>query len=231
MSGDAGDRPVRLGFVLDRPAVARALILAVVGLGAASLAGVVSTRVFGDGHLHGFVPLFDLDREMNVPTWFSSALFLLAAVLLWKAGDLSGAVSPARRRPLWRGLALLFVLLSLDEVAAVHEMAVDPLRRLFHAGGVLYFSWVIAGAALAALVVLACGRLVLSLPSQVRARVIAAAVLFLAGALGMEMLAGRLVEQGGGAGLAYALMANLEEVLELSGQVVFIDGLLRLLAG
>jgi hypothetical protein len=42
---------------------------------------------------------------------------------------------------------MVFVFLSIDESAAIHEMAVEPMRRLFNAHGLLYFSWVILGAA------------------------------------------------------------------------------------
>jgi len=223
-------RPVRIVLALDPPSVIRALFIVVVALAAGSLAGQVSTYFLGDGHLWGFVPQFNLDREMNVPTWFSSILFLFAAVLLWKAGDIPGP-GLARFRAHWRGLAVVFVCLSIDETAAFHEMAVDPLRKLFRAHGVLYFSWVIAGSVFVVAIGLAFLRLWLSLPGRTRALFLSAAFLFLSGALGMEMAAGRFVEWHGSASFAYALMANAEETLEMLGQVVFLKGIFTLFAG
>jgi len=219
--------PIRLAFALDLPSVVRALFIAVVVLAAASLAGQISTYFFGDGHLQGFVPQFNLDREMNVPTWFSSFLFLIAATLLWKAGSLPGP-EPAPFRAHWRGLAVLFVGLSIDETAALHEMAVDPLRKLFHAHGIFHFSWVIAGLAFVAVLVPVFLKLWLSLRRPTQVLFLVAAFLFLSGALGMEMVAGPFVERHGAASFSYALMANAEEVLEMLGQVVFINGLFTL---
>jgi hypothetical protein len=219
--------PVRITIALDPPLVVRALFIAVVALAAASLAGQISTYFFGDGHLQGFVPQFNLDREMNVPTWFSSFLFLFTAVLLWKAGGIPGP-GPARFRAQWRGLAVVFVGLSIDETAAFHEMAVDPLRKLFHAHGFLHFSWVILGFAFVAALVPVFLKLWLSLPRRTRVLFFVAAFLFLTGALGMEMVGGRFVEQHGAANFSYALMANAEETLEMLGQVVFIKGLFTL---
>lgn len=49
--------------------VTRWLSLVVACLVLASLAGQFSKYVLGHDRLLGLVPLFDLDREGNVPTW------------------------------------------------------------------------------------------------------------------------------------------------------------------
>jgi hypothetical protein len=60
--------------------------------------------------------LLRLDAEANLPTWFSSLQFALA-------GAACLAVAVARRRASWPWglLGALMVLLSLDEVATLHE--------------------------------------------------------------------------------------------------------------
>ena len=211
-------------FGLDPNKTIRALIVIVFLLAAASLIGQYSTYFLGDGHLQGFVPEFNLDREMNIPTWFSSILFLFSALLLWKTGD-----SAIDHRRYWRGLAFVFVLLSLDEVAALHEMAVDPFRKWLHAGGLFYFSWVIPGAVIVAVLSVLYLRVFLGLPPGVKRIFLLAAALFLGGALGLEMAGGRFVEAHGAANFTYALLANAEESLEMLGQVVFLHGLFLLL--
>lgn len=133
------------------------------------------------------------------------------------------------RRRYWRGLALVFILLSLDEVAALHEMAVAPFRRWFHAGGLFYFSWVIPGAAIVAVLSMLYLRVFLRLPPGVKRVFLVAAALFLGGSLGLEMAGGRFVEAHGAANFTYALIANAEESLEMLGQVVFLHGLFLLL--
>lgn len=201
------------------------LLLVIVGLlAAASLIGQYSTFFLGDGHLQGFVPLFNLDREMNIPTWFSSVGFLFAAVLLWQ---LSVCDEKAACR-IWRGMSVLFVFFSLDECAAIHEMAVDPMRHLFHAHGLLHFAWVIPGMALVVILAFFFARFFLAQPS--RNRFLLSAVFFLSGTFGLEMLGGRYVEMHGNGSFAYALLANGEETLELVGLALFLHALLVSLA-
>jgi len=207
----------------------RVLFLIALGLLAASLTGQAVRFATGDGHLSGFTPKFNLDAEMNVPTWFASFLFFLAALLLVRVGgtEEKRVRGGARRR--WHSLALVFLFCSIDEVAAIHEMLVDPVRKALHAGGLLYFSWVIPGMALVALLAVVYGPLFLRLPAELRWNFIAAAVVFLAGTLGMEMLGGAYVQQHGPDHFAYALLSNTEEFLELLGQIIFIKALLALL--
>ncbi|MHB8094218.1 MAG: hypothetical protein ACYDH0_04675 [Candidatus Aminicenantales bacterium] len=221
---------MKLEWEFDPPSVVRSLFLVVVLLTIASLAGVFSTYILGDGHLRGFVPEFNLDREMNVPTWFSSALLLFIAGLL---RNLAAVSKPENVRFIrfWKGLAAGFLFLSIDEIAAIHEMAVDPLKRLFHAGGVFHFSWVILGIAIAAFLAVVCLKPLRALPPRVRVIFLAAAFIFLSGALGLEMIGGLYVEGNGPANIVYALFANGEEFLEMCGQVVFIKGLFLVAEG
>ena len=65
--------------------------------------------------------LFDLNQEANIPTWFSSMQLLMVGLLL---GVFAHAKYDWRQRSASLGLvalSLLFVLLSLDEVACLHE--------------------------------------------------------------------------------------------------------------
>jgi len=215
---------MKLEWEFDPPSVVRSLFLIVVLLVIASLAGLFSTYVLEDGHLWGFVPEFNLDREMNVPTWFSSAMLLFIAGLLRHLAAVAKTENDRFIR-LWKGLAAGFLFLSIDEIAGIHEMAVDPLRRIFHAGGVFYFSWVILGIAIAVVLAAASMKALLALPRRIRIIFIAAAVIFLSGAIGLEMIGGLFVEGNGPANIAYSLAANAEEFLEMCGEVVFIKGL------
>jgi hypothetical protein len=218
---------MKIHFDPDPETTVRLFLIIVAVLAVFSLAGQVSTYYFGDGHLQGFVPEFNLDREMNVPTWFSSMLFLFAAVLLWKAGEIP--VSSGRTfRKRWRGLAVVFTAISIDDVAAIHEMAVDPFRKWLHAGGWLYFTWVVPAAALVALLTVFYWKLFMSLPRRTQRLFFLAALLFFGGSIGMEMVGGRYVEAHGAWNFQYALMANIEEILEFLGQIVFIKGLFSL---
>lgn len=218
---------MKLDYDIDPESVVRILFIVAVILAAAGLFGQFSTYFLGDGHLGGFVPLFNLDREMNIPTWFSSMLFLFSAILMWKAGDREVPHGLAFRK-YWKGLAVFFVCISIDEVAAIHEMVVDPFRKWLHAGGYLYFTWVVPAAVIVAGMAVLYWRLFLALPVRTKRLFILAAFLFFAGAFGLEMVEGRHVELHGSGNFRYAMIAHAEEILEFMGQIVFIKGLLSL---
>ncbi len=65
-----------------------------------------------------FERLFDLSREMNVPTWFSSVQWLIAAWVAYGCAQVPQRPSESR---IWFVLAGGFLILSIDEVAMIHE--------------------------------------------------------------------------------------------------------------
>jgi hypothetical protein len=65
--------------------------------------------------------LFDLDVESNLPTWLGAIQFFGVAV----CAALLSRSATGRRALAWRVVALLFVFLSLDEIAQLHEEIVD----------------------------------------------------------------------------------------------------------
>ncbi len=62
---------------------------------------------------------FDLNQELNVPTWYSSALLLLVAVAALGLFAYSDPKSPSRK--FWLLTSLAYCYLSIDESAALHE--------------------------------------------------------------------------------------------------------------
>ncbi len=123
-------------------------------------------------------------------------------------------------------LALIFSGLSVDEVASVHEVAMEPLRSLLGARGLPYFTWVVPGAAFVLAVGLAYLRFVLRLPALTRRRFVVAGGLFVGGALGLELAEGWVADALGHRTPAFAALVALEETLEMAGLVVFVHALL-----
>ena len=184
--------------------------------------------VLGHGRLLGFVPQFSLDAESNVPTYFSS-LILLAASLL--AGVIARGVRD-RDAPFswhWRGLALLFASLSLDEAVSLHEGLIDPVRQTLNVGGAFYQAWVIPGLVLVFAFVVAYLRFFWHLPARWKKLFALAGGLYVGGALGMEMVGGWYWTTYGEWGFGPSLLATTEEALEMGGVVVFIFALLEYL--
>jgi hypothetical protein len=172
---------------------------------------------------------FYVDNEINVPTWYSSTLLLASAFL---AGFIALVDSQNRSRcRRWVGLAAMFVVLSMDETASMHETVNSTLRDAFGFGGVWYFAWLVPGVVAVAVVGFVYLGFVWRLPRRTRRIVVVAGVTFLVGAVGMEMVGGVWADAHGVENLRYGLMTSLEEVLEMLGVSLFIYGLMVHLEG
>lgn len=215
--------------------VARLLTGLVLFLLLAHVGGAVLTHGFGRDWGFGLIPAFNLDAEGNVPTWVAAAGLLLCALLL---GLIAGAkrAAAARFAPHWRGLAVGFAFLSLDEAAQLHELLAAPLRGRLRtsgalSGGWLYDAWVIPYAALALAVGLAYLRFLAELPARTRRLFLIAGGCYVTGALVMEVvsrpaqaLAARHPT------LAYHASVLSQEAGELAGIAIFLYALLAYIA-
>jgi len=172
---------------------------------------------------------FDMDHEINLPTWFSSSLLLVSALLLGAIGS----VKRSEREPFawhWLVLAATFAYLSLDETANLHEMLIVPIRRRLGLGGVLYFAWVLPGAVAVAAFGLAFVRFLRHLDPAARRGMLYAAVVYVGGALGMELIGGAMADSHGFESIRYITVMMAEEALEMLGLIIFITTLLRYIA-
>jgi hypothetical protein len=214
--------------VVSRRRVVRFVAALIAILVFLSFAGQVIKFELGYPSVFGLVPLLDVNLENNIPTWYQSIALATCAGLL----ALLGVAARRTGAPFawhWLGLALIFLLLSLDEVGSLHERTVEPLSRLVgRPSGVWAPTWTILGAAAVVAIGASYLRFVLHLAWRERICVVAAGVLFVGGALGMEMVAA-LFYTGPvyGESLGVAVFAHLEELLEKLGVLVFLDFLLR----
>lgn len=165
------------------------------------------------------VKFFYVDKEQNLPTWFSSGILLLAALLLWRTGAAGG-----RHRRHWRVLAGVFTVLSLDEFSQFHELGAqaDVLD-----GEASYLSWLVLAAPLVVVLGLAYLRLLLQLPARIRWLMLASAALYLGGAAGIEVLGAFTGRENigftpGWASMRYVLAASAEELCEMVGITLFV---------
>jgi hypothetical protein len=197
-------------------------------------------RLGGDdaGHYFGMIRRFDLNAEGNVPTWYASTLLLLGAALAGYASltCARGAESPRgpRRFNPWRWPAhrhwlmacLLLLLMSLDEAAELHEKSILPLRKLVGSNPWLHYPWVLPAVLLVLTVMAASLRFLARLPGRTGLLLVASALAYVAGALGMETLGGWYDSLYGQQNFTYALFAGAEETLEMAGVVLFIYAML-----
>lgn len=213
-------------MTIEPKRVARWLALAVGGLTLAGIGGQIALYGFGHDYLMGLVPAFDLNGEYNIPAWYASSTLLLSAVLLGLiAADALRAKHPYAAH--WSGLSILLVLLSIDEAVVIHEQWSEPLRRIVGASGPLYYTWVVLGGCCVLMVSLAYWKFARALPPSTRRRLLLAAVLYVGGSLGMELVGGCYVWRTGTShSLTYAFIVAAEEMLEMAGVAVLIHALL-----
>ncbi|MCC2663085.1 MAG: hypothetical protein K0S35_1007 [Geminicoccaceae bacterium] len=182
--------------------------------------------------------LLDLEREANVPTWVSSLnLAACALLLLFIACAASGRNDHYAAH--WTGLCIVFLYLSLDEACRIHESSWRFFQRLLDTSGALYPAWVIPAMVVVTPFALVYMRFLFSLPNKTRRLFVLAAVLYVGGAVGLEMLGWHyryplLLENPddweASKTMTSALIAHAEEVLEMVGVIVFMYALLEYLA-
>jgi hypothetical protein len=170
--------------------------------------------------------LFHTSTEGNVPTWIASMLLISCSVLLGiiaKATNSKGY--PYSQN--WIGLSLIFLYISLDEAASIHEISIDPLRSAFNASGIFHFSWVIIALPLLLIFVGFYLRFLFHLPKDTRLLFIVAGGIYVMGAMGVEMIGGFVLSNNLVGGKIYGILIIIEEFLENLGTIIFIFALIN----
>jgi hypothetical protein len=213
---------------LPAAAVVKAFGLVIVFLAIAHVAMQSVRHHAGIREFYGLVRMFDMGVEANLPTFFSAFQLLFASLLLAIIG-MSRRGQAGERASQWLLLAVIFLLLCVDEMAEIHEMSVRPFREFAPAlaTGLLYWAWVLPASLLVAVVAWRYAGFVFNyLPAETRRRTVLGAALFVGGAVGVEMPEARYVQQHGLDNFAYGMFVLVEEVLEMAGILVFLSGLL-----
>jgi hypothetical protein len=239
-------------FTIYAKTIVRALIIAVLLITLVGLAARFALYMWGEEELLQPLRIFDVGEERSIPAWFESLQFLLCSILLAVV-----AVAKKQRGDRyslhWSALSIILLLLSLDEVASIHEAIGQQSEHLLHnttgftPSGAITFFWVVPGAAFTLIVVLAYLRFLAHLPQPTRRLFLFAGALFVLGALGIEMLhaqvmssseglinwvvssSGGMVNREGASALPkiiVGLQTSIEEMFEMLGLTVFVYALL-----
>jgi len=214
-------------------ACARALFWVVGALVLASIPAPLLRFVWGHDYVHGFIPFadrtFHLSTEAAPAAWFSSLALAACAFVLCLVGRTARTVADRYARH-WSVLGWIFLYLSLDEAAALHEQLSRPVRALSGAGGFLYLAWVIPAGILVAAIGLAYLRFLRDLPVRTRVLFVGSGALYVGGALGLELVEGYYAEQMGSrlysSSAIRVVLTHVEETLEMIGTVTFLYALL-----
>lgn len=166
--------------------------------------------------------LFNLDKEANIPTWFSLIqLFLIGMVALLTAFNKNYSAPPSRKGLKLFGLG--FIYLSLDEGAVLHEKMTyefhnHPLVPYFDG---VHGIWITVYMGVALIVLALIYRDLWAIFNKYRKEsiiFILGLIIYLAGAGGAETITYFYIDKNNP--LIYAYEVCLEEFLEMAGASV-----------
>lgn len=172
---------------------------------------------------------FYTDSEANVPTYFNTIILFIPSILLAMIG-LSKISINDKFKFHWIGLAIIFLYLSMDEAAVIHEKLIKPMRSLVNFesyGGVFYFAWVIPGIAAVLLFIVTYLRFFLHLENKYKFLFFISLAIYVSGIIGGEMLSGHFAGTVGLRNFTYAVYTSIEESLEWIGASLTIYSLLK----
>lgn len=202
--------------------VARTLLAVIALLLVAGLLAVYLKSVAGFNSALGFVPLFHLDLEYNIPSLYSAVGILTNGLILFYIARIATSVGNTDAK-YWKAMGWVFVYLSVDELASIHEHLDSIVMHFFgesvkHSGSPF---WVLPIMVLLVLLGLYFIRFYLRLPLETKIHFCIAGVVYISGAVGVEILGNPQDEQSL-SGLARALYSTLEETMEMVGMVLFL---------
>ena len=175
----------------------------------------------------GFVRLFNLNSEYNIPAFYSSLAIWASAGLLWYIYK-HASKNQSKLAIHWKVLSFVFVYLGFDELMSLHEYFARfaPYFWKHRPWGSKVNDWVLVYPVLVIPFALFFFRFFWKLPKPTRVRFAIAGVMFVGSAAGMEMVAAHLHDMEDLPEGYDRLSTVVEEGLEMTAIALFIRALL-----
>jgi hypothetical protein len=179
--------------------------------------------------LYELLRRFNLDGEIAIGSWYSSVALLVSSFLLLITGFVKKEGSEKYYFH-WFSLASIFLYLSIDEMIAIHELSVEPVRSVTGIeSGLLYFAWVIPALIIIGIVTLFFIKFFINLPKKTKILFALSFAIFIGGSVIVEMLSAQSYTSVSGNAIPGARLLSsvyLEEGMEMFGNALFIYALL-----
>jgi hypothetical protein len=215
------------------PTVARFCAAGIGVLVAIHVVSQVARFALGRSYQMGLAAKVYLGAEASIPNWFSTLLLLACGMTLV-------AIGAAARKYVahWYLLGLIFVGLSLDESAALHDLAAPfftgVIARLARIVGGPFigleqkpgYAWLVPGLVLTSAVAAAYLPFLAALPRWARAGFLLSGMVYVGGAAGFEALSGWYSGLYGSKNVTFVTLLTIEESLEMIGASLFLYTLL-----
>lgn len=163
---------------------------------------------------------FNMDNEESIPTWFAQTLLLAIALLF-------AFIYKNEKRKEWIFLSLIFVFLSIDGGAGIHELTMRPMQEILNIdSGIFFFAWVIPAIILIFILIAIFIKFFNSLPQQTKKLLFLGFFIFILGAMGVEMISGAYWQANNFTyDMNYRILNSIEEGLENFGSIIAIYSL------
>lgn len=181
----------------------------------------------------GFIPMFNLDGEYNVPTIFSVFLIFINSLALILTGYHPNTTKDEKKY--WRVLGYILLYLAFDEMTSAHERVGGLVYRLapnvFHASESRY--WMLPIGILLVVFAFYFFRFYFRLLKRTRINFMVAGLVYITGAMGFEYVgdvyvSSQIADTGRifAGDIYYSLIACVEEAFEMMGMALFLRALL-----
>lgn len=197
------------------------IIIAAMGL---AFAAIVLADQLGHHRLYKISDMFRLDREGNLPSFFS-ALALLAGAMAANAVRMA-LPGDARERIGWGIFAVAFLFMGIDEAVSIHEMIQTPefLRHLGRISHFFYYFGILPYLLFCAWLAIYLFPFWLRQSPSVRNGMAIGGICYVIAAVGMELIENNLVSTGV---TYYSLRMAVNFALEELGEMVAVAIFLR----
>ncbi|WP_179346517.1 peptidase M48 Ste24p [Winogradskyella ursingii] len=170
---------------------------------------------------------FNFNLEANLPTYFSSLVLMGNAGLLFLIGRCWKR--EGKKYWKWMGLAVIFFILSIDEMIKIHDHFRSPMEKFLGTSGILYYAWIIPYGIVTVILGVVYFKFFMALPKRILSLFVLSAILFISGAIGLEAIGGMYDEQYGQDNITYYILYTVEELLEMFGSIIFLYSLIMYL--
>jgi len=175
-----------------------------------------------------FNNFFHLDREANIPAWFSSMQLFMIGMVFFLTGYRSQSQPVVLSRTVLAFLAVAFVFLSVDETASIHEKMHVILKHREWMPSLKIGLWIPIYLFLIVLITIAIYPHIKIMwahfPREAKLLVMGT-LIFLLGAVGIEIVADLFLRHDIRS-IAYGVEVAIEELLEMAGASVILYGAL-----
>lgn len=214
-----------MDIVLKPKQITKFFVFAVIFLTFAHIIGQWTAFLLElEGEHKPVVIWFDFDEELNFPSYYSTLSLLFCSSLLAVIAFAKRKI--CERYLYWLGLAVIFLFLSMDESIGLHESLKRKVQIALNISESFHSAWVIPYSIALIIFLLVYVKFVFNLPSMTRILFLIAGSVYISGAVGMELIREFYSKLYVDNIIFIITIITIEELLEMTGVVIFIYALM-----